>query len=133
LNVRNSPLSNILDQISDQTGYNFFYSNSTLNDSKPITIIVKNAELHEVLQQIFADQALVFTIEEKNVVIREKMTPAKETIQAKTERAATILTGKVTDERGNSSGTLLKIAAVPSRSHRSNFYAYSYIKFWIAL
>jgi TonB-linked SusC/RagA family outer membrane protein len=103
LNAKNSSLSNVLDQVSDQTGYNFFYSNSALNDSRPITIIVKNAELQEVLQQIFAGQPLEFTIQDKNVVIREKEAPLKDgrQIQTNPERASTILTGKVTDERGN--------------------------------
>lgn len=103
LNVKNSPLSSVLDQISDQTGYNFFYSNSAFNDTRPVSVNVKNAELNDVLQQIFAGQSLGFTIQDKNVVIKEKEKPLIDNNLKlpKPEMAPIIITGKVTDEHGN--------------------------------
>ncbi|MDB5150302.1 MAG: hypothetical protein JWQ57_4322, partial [Mucilaginibacter sp.] len=100
LNVRNSPLSSILDQISDQTGYNFFYSNSALNDTKPVSLNVRNMELSDVLQQLFAGQPLGFTIQDKNVVIKEKTFNNNVKTQLKPELALITVNGKITDETG---------------------------------
>lgn len=112
LKVKNSPLSNVLDQISDQTGYNFFYSNSTLNDTKPVSLSVKNMELSDVLEQLFADESLGFTIQEKTVVIKEKERSLTDNskAQVKPAFAPVLISGIVTDEHGNTlSGVTIRL------------------------
>ena len=70
LKANNQPLSIILDQISSQTGYDFAYTTKTLERAKPVTINVKNEELADVLQKIFQDQPLEFSIKDKFVSIK---------------------------------------------------------------
>lgn len=72
LEKRNAPLTVIFDEISNQTGYNFLFTGSDLKNAKPISITVKNADLNEVLNQIFLDQPLSYTIENKSVVVSVK-------------------------------------------------------------
>jgi len=79
LNEKNAPLSNVFDKISSQTGYDFLFTTSLLKEAKPVNINVKNADLNDVLKQVFAGQPLEFSIEDKSVVVSSK----QKTIQKK--------------------------------------------------
>jgi TonB-linked SusC/RagA family outer membrane protein len=72
LNVKNAPLSKIIKEIRTQSGYDFFYSKDLLSRTKNITINVKNASIQEVLDKSLADQNLVYKIDNKAVMIRER-------------------------------------------------------------
>ena len=70
--ARTSPLENVLQSIKKQTGYVFFYNLELLEKSRPVTINVVNAPLPEVLEMIFKNQPLDYSIEDKTIVITEK-------------------------------------------------------------
>lgn len=65
-------LSEILDQIRKQSGYDFFYSNQVLKDAKPVSVRLNNATLEEALAATFADQPLTYAIEANTVVVHGK-------------------------------------------------------------
>jgi TonB-linked SusC/RagA family outer membrane protein len=65
-----APLRSVLKELNKQTGYNFFYTDNLLENSSPVTISVKDAELSAVLNQIFAGQNLNFIVRNKTVVIK---------------------------------------------------------------
>lgn len=102
LSERNAPLTTVFKQIRTQTGYDFAYTNKTLEDTKPVTINVKNAELSDVLQQIFEGQPIDYSIEDKLVVISIKepsfIDKAKEAV--KDFFTNIDVTGRVLDEQG---------------------------------
>lgn len=72
INQKNAKIETILDEISKQSGFNFFLDVKTLKNAKPISINMYNASIEEVLNQCLKGQSLVFTIEDKIVVIKEK-------------------------------------------------------------
>jgi len=72
LKVRNAPLSTIFQKIRKQTGYDFAYTGKTLENAKPVTISANNEDLTKVLDEIFKEQPLSFSIEYKTVVISQK-------------------------------------------------------------
>lgn len=76
LKEKNVPLSQVFNKISSQTGFDFLYTTSLLKGAKPVTIDVQNTELSVVLKEIFADQPLDFSIEDKSVVVTPR-SPAK--------------------------------------------------------
>jgi TonB-linked SusC/RagA family outer membrane protein len=92
---KNVPLDKVLDQINSQTGYDFVFTTSTLKNSKPVNINVKNEELAKVLEVIFNDQPLTYAIDEKTVIIKEKE-PSLDQIKA--GFAQITIQGKVKDE-----------------------------------
>ena len=96
LNVKNAPLHRILEEIRIQTDYDFLYNQEVLNHTKPITINVKNASIETVLKLCFSNQPLIFKIENKSIVLREKPSINKES-----SHIQEIIKGKVVDERGN--------------------------------
>lgn len=96
LSEKNTTLRKVFDRISDQCGYDFVYNSNLLKWTKPVTISVNNTELNKVLEQIFANQPVSFSIEDKTVVVKEKgfFENLIASFQAITVR------GKVLDERG---------------------------------
>ncbi|HWK03567.1 MAG TPA: SusC/RagA family TonB-linked outer membrane protein [Puia sp.] len=81
LSVRNSPLENLFKTIQRQTGYSFIYTRVILQDTKNVTVSVKGEDLEKVLNEIFNGQPLSFTIVDKYIVIKRKLStiPAPQT------------------------------------------------------
>lgn len=76
LKENNAPLTDIFNQISNQTGFDFLFTGSDLKNTKKVSINVKNEELREVLFKIFMDQPLDFTVANKSIVLKEKVSSA---------------------------------------------------------
>lgn len=68
----NAALKTVLREIKAQSGYHFIITEDLLNKAKPVSIRVSNAELERVLDQIFKDQEMSYTIDSKTVLIKEK-------------------------------------------------------------
>lgn len=73
--AKNVSLETVFSVIKKQTGYVFFYSYSTLKETKPVTVNVTNASLKTVLDICFADQPVSYLIKDKTIVVSLK-TPA---------------------------------------------------------
>lgn len=73
LSEKNTPLVKVFDRISAQSGLEFLVSTSILNSSKPVTLSVKNMELKDVLEKLFDGQPLKYKIENKSVVVSNKI------------------------------------------------------------
>ncbi len=71
LSEKNASLKSLFTAIRKQSNYNFLYTNEQLRGAKTVDIKVKGVELKEVLDQIFANQPLTYTIDEKTVVVKE--------------------------------------------------------------
>ena len=102
LKANNQPLSIILDQISSQTGYDFAYTTKTLERAKPVTINVKNEELADVLQKIFQDQPLEFSIKDKFVSITVKQPTILDKLASALNLDKIEVNGRVLDEHDQS-------------------------------
>lgn len=72
LNAKNVPLEKVLKDIRTQSGYDFLFSETLINSSKPISISVKNASIEEVLEKCFDDQPIVYKVENKTVLLKAK-------------------------------------------------------------
>lgn len=93
LNVKNSSLDQVLNSLSQQSGYNFVYSSSMLKTAKSVTLNVSGEQLNTVLEKCFKDQPLTYIINGNTVVIRQRDLPVKPA-QDK------LVSGKVTDANG---------------------------------
>jgi len=73
IRVKNTPIANVLYQLSQQSGYDFIYDASLLVKLEPISLNVENQPLGKVLEQCFADQSVEFVFnEDKTVIIRPR-------------------------------------------------------------
>ncbi|WP_415223423.1 TonB-dependent receptor domain-containing protein [Psychroserpens sp.] len=95
LDMKNTSLKLVLDEIKEQTGYSFFYNVNEVQDQMNLSIVAKKETLEQVLKKISAKLPLDYTINEKQVVLTPKavMKPANVAMQQ-------VLKGTVTDIAG---------------------------------
>jgi len=98
LTEKNANMRSVFDRISDQSGYNFVFTSDLLKKTRPVTINVKNMQLDKVLEQIFADQPVSYTIEDKTVVIKVQERGFFNNLMS--NFLAITVRGKVLDEKG---------------------------------
>jgi TonB-linked SusC/RagA family outer membrane protein len=87
LTEHNAPLVKVFDKIRTQTGFDFLVATSMLIDASPVNIDVKNADLTDVLTEIFKSQNLNFKIIDKSVVVTKKI-QQEQNIPVRNERSA---------------------------------------------
>lgn len=106
LRFSNAYLSDVLDEIQIQTGYDFLYSTESVDVTKKVSIYVKNTDASIVLGDILKPQELSFEIEDKTVLIsrRQKVNrhvePIIEDKEPKAEVQSRTIRGLVSNESG---------------------------------
>lgn len=95
------PLKKIFAQIKKQTGYVFFYNARLLENAKPVTIAVHNADMKEVLDQCFKDQPLTYRIVNRTIVISAKPQELSPPIAADTIPRLLTVTGNIIEDSTN--------------------------------
>lgn len=100
LTEKGSSLKKVCKNISLQTGYSFIISGSVYKQSKPVTIMVKNTELPEVLNMIFKDQPIRYQLQDKIIVLSVEQPDNSAAQLQKTQLRQQKITGKITDEKG---------------------------------
>lgn len=98
LNVRNASLELVFKEFKKQTGYNFFYNDAMVRTGIPVTVDLKSMPLEEAMKLALNNQPLTFSIVNKTVVLKDKLsTPEFTTLPAPPEE----LHGRVADSLGN--------------------------------
>ena len=69
---KNAKIKSVFQKIRKQSGFNFLYTEDQLQHAAPVTIIASHAELRNVLDQIFEQQELSYTIDEKTIIVKDK-------------------------------------------------------------
>lgn len=65
-------VTDVIAQIRKQTDFDFLYNNSTLKESRPITVEARNMDLTKVLELCFSGQPFDYIIRNKTILILEK-------------------------------------------------------------
>ncbi len=99
LSVKDAPLEKVFIEIKKQTGYSFVYYKDDLAKGQKVTIQVSNARIEEVLNLLFKDKPITYSIFEHNIVLKQKTESPNE--QTTDEPKPIPITGKVFDENGN--------------------------------
>lgn len=98
LNENNSSLTEVLEKLGAQSGYDFVYGHTLLKSAKPITVQIKNELFNNALKKVFEGQNLTYTIRNKTVVIFQKESSLLNRISDFFK--AISISGKITDEKG---------------------------------
>lgn len=99
LNVKNTPVKEVLNQLTRQTGYNFICDADVIKASGSITINVNRAPLGKVLPKCFVKQDVEILFGDNNtVIIKQKQ--ATPIVAAVAAIPPATITGKVTDSQG---------------------------------
>lgn len=97
ISVKNAPLETVLKEIGKQSGYNFLYTYSDLEKSRTVDLNVKSATIEEVLQIIFKEQPLTYSIVDKVVVVKTRTLAIQ---SGDLSPSLTDITGRVNNEQG---------------------------------
>lgn len=100
LDMQNSNIHNVLEEIRKQTNYDFSYDTDLFNNAEKVNIHVKGATIEQVLDKCFANQPYSYEIRNGFVVIN-KTGVATVPVQNPTIRQQPgRISGKVIDEKG---------------------------------
>lgn len=95
LDFSSAPLAKVMKEIKKQTQYKFFYVNSEINTDQKISVKVTNETMVNVLNQLFSNIDIQYTIHEKQIILTPKIsTPLLPEIEDRE------IKGKVMDSRG---------------------------------
>lgn len=72
LSEHKTSLTEVLKEIRKQSGYDFIFTERSLQSARPVSLDVEGLTLQEVLGQVFSKQPLEYSIEEKTVIIRPR-------------------------------------------------------------
>lgn len=98
LSERNAPIEKVLDKIRQQSGFDFMLPSADLKNAKPISIVVKNANLNSVLKQVFDNQPFDYAVLGKSVVVSRKELSVIDKISALFSDQ--VVNGQVGNEKG---------------------------------
>lgn len=99
LNLQQAPLTEVLQEIRKQSGYNLVYNTDLVKKAKPQSITIKAATVEEALKAALANQPFKYAIQSETILISPEA-PTSKTVPPKSETKATVVTGKVVDEKG---------------------------------
>lgn len=96
LRLQNIPIEKAFKEIEKQTGYTFVYTKERIATIKPVSITAEKKQLDAVLQQLFKDQQLTYSISGKYISIKQTAVKSSETFTPVNIN----VTGTVTNDKG---------------------------------
>ena len=126
LNFQNAPIEKAFTEITKQTGFSFIYTRAQVKNAKPVTVKASNISLKSALDLCFANQPLSFLLEEKHVVVRDKIEKKPE--QPIQEPQRNEVTGRVLNTSGEPvAGVTITIkgTSVVSLSDERGFFSFA--------
>lgn len=99
LNEKNTSFESIINKIQAQSGYDFIGNTTLIKNAKPVSITAKNISLNEALELCFANQSLTYTLQDKIVVIKERLPSFMDKVVD--FFTALEINGRIVDEKGN--------------------------------
>ncbi len=111
LDVKNKTVQQVFKEIENKSSYSFIYAKVQVEKIKPIDLKVENLDIAEVLDALFKNTTLGYTISGKNIIIKEKTTTNN---NSEPPGKPFLVTGLVTDEKGKplEGASVLLIATV---------------------
>lgn len=75
LTERKASLQKVLREIRKQSDFDFIVNARSFKDAQPLNITVKEMPLEEVLELVFANQPVDYVIDNKTIIIRDRISP----------------------------------------------------------
>ncbi|RKD90710.1 TonB-linked SusC/RagA family outer membrane protein [Mangrovibacterium diazotrophicum] len=99
LNLKNVSIREVLRQVEEQTQYKFLLQDERLNIDEKVNVNVDQANIEALLEEVFVNQKVKYTITDKNLIIITPST-SKNSGQAVQQQTGKV-TGLVTDAAGS--------------------------------
>ncbi len=72
LDVNNTSLEKVLNNLKNQAGYKLFYNSDMLSGSKPVSVKLKNVELQDALSIVLKGQNLSYSLVNNTIVLKKE-------------------------------------------------------------
>lgn len=128
LSVTNVSLTEVFQQIKQQTDFRFIYSREDLKQTKPVSIHVSGASLTEVLDLCFNQQPVSYVLQGKYVIVKKSIVTEKPTIA---ENNTHTISGYVFDEEGEPAAGItvqVKGSSIAASSNAQGYFQLSGIE-----
>ena len=99
LSEKNAPLKQVLEKIRRQSGYDIVGNAKLITGARPVTIELKEVAIEQVLKMVFADQELLYEIDNKTVLVKKKESSFLDRIISNFQDID--INGTIVDEKGN--------------------------------
>ncbi len=100
LNMKQTTLKKVFNEIRKQTGYDIVWSNKTVKSNTLVDANFKDVALSDVLTQCLKGKPLVFTVKDKTIVISEVLKQVEKPSTSVVEQLNIKVVGHVQDEKG---------------------------------
>ena len=105
LNIENTDLSKIIDEIEVTTEFRFVYDTRLLDLDRQVSLKVHRMNIHKVLELLFRDQNIEYLVRNKQIILKKPIVEKKSGHMAKTIPASTMVqqtsvSGIITDKDG---------------------------------
>ncbi len=86
LNFRDTPIERIIAEIERQSGFRFFYEQSSINLTPKTSIKIKNAPIRKVLGQLFANSSYSYQIIDRHIILSQEKVIVPENLKGNLSR-----------------------------------------------
>ncbi len=70
IEARNKPITTVMQEIEQQSGYTFFYNTKDVNISRNINLNLRDSDLKTVLDELFKGTAITWSLDNKQIVLK---------------------------------------------------------------
>ncbi len=106
LDLRNSSVGEVLDNIEEQTDYFFLYNNKLIDVNRKVTVRCKDRKVENVLDQIFVNTDVDFVLKDRMIVLTNQLSQ-QITVNGKvTDSGGAPLPGVTIVVKGTTNGTV---------------------------
>lgn len=82
LKASNTPVSTVMQQIEEQSGYTFFYNTKDIPLDRNVTLSVANKDIRAALDELFRNTNVSYSIDNKSIILsargaRSRSRPAR--------------------------------------------------------
>ena len=92
LQVTNAPVSTVMKQIENQSGYTFFYNTKDIPLSRNVTLSIANENIRTTLDKLFQGTNVTYSIDDKSIILSTRQ-------QAQTPKTHELV-GRILDKKG---------------------------------
>lgn len=104
LHINNEPISEVLEHIESESKFIFFYNMDEVDVTKKVSLEVVKTPIKQILDMIFADGSVSYTVLKKQIVLKKSDAPVQPPKSGFEEADATpvqfTISGSVTDVNG---------------------------------
>ena len=98
VNCSNLRLSEVLKEVTRETGYNFVYNNTSVDVSQTVTVNVSSPDINVILEAVFEGTGIAWTLMDKQIALRQEAVPQKPSTDIRQD--VRVVRGQVLDDVG---------------------------------